>query len=447
MSKKKINFVTGKLAEPALVSLLKKSGLGPYDIITLPAQVAALMTTKWIARRLPDNVDGDIMIPGGCKGAVGEIGKVVSGKVSKGPLDLHDIPRHFGMEAQAFEYAPPRMKIIAEIVDAHAMTIPQIVRKAKRYTKDGADWIDVGCSNDTEFGHLKETIEELVRLGYKVSLDSFNQKEMITASRAGARMFLSVNSTNIDVAPKLNGDVVVIPDFGKGNASLYKNMRTLEEMGVAYIADPVLDPIGFGAAESIARYVRLRQKFPDARIMAGIGNIMELTSADNVGLNAMLAGLCAELKTDFVLTTEVIGWNADSVRQLAIARQIMERAVTEHILPKHYDDRLLVLRDASARPFTTAELKTMSKSIKDRNYRVFVSGGVIHIFNRDIYLKETSVDEIFEKLEVDDPSHAYYLGKELMKANIALQLGKNYAQDQPLGWGYISERIKPGRKR
>ena len=40
---------------------------------------------------------------------------------------------------------------------------------------------------------------------------------------------------------------------------------------------------------------------------------------------------------------------------------------------------------------------------------------------------------------VADPSHAFYLGYELMKAKTALTLSKNYRQDQALDWGFLTE--------
>ncbi len=176
MSKKHIHFITGRLAAPALKKLL--SDLSPdfsYDVITLPAQVAALMTTRWIARRLPKNLAGAVTIPGGCKGDLQEIRKIVSGPVSRGPVDLNGLPRHFGIKRGKIKYATkPHLQIIAEIVDAPTLSIPQIIKRAKRYRKDGADWIDLGCMNDTPFGHLKETVKELRRLKFNVSVDSFN---------------------------------------------------------------------------------------------------------------------------------------------------------------------------------------------------------------------------------------------------------------------------------
>ena len=40
----------------------------------------------------------------------------------------------------------------------------------------------------------------------------------------------------------------------------------------------------------------------------------------------------------------------------------------------------------------------------------------------------------------DDAAHAFYMGVELARAQIAWQLGKRYVQDQPLDWGCAVER-------
>ena len=59
---------------------------------------------------------------------------------------------------------------------------------------------------------------------------------------------------------------------------------------------PILDPIPFGLTASIVRYQRLRERFPEAPIMMGIGNLTELTDADTSGINALLFGIAAELE-------------------------------------------------------------------------------------------------------------------------------------------------------
>ena len=50
----------------------------------------------------------------------------------------------------------------------------------------------------------------------------------------------------------------------------------------------------------------------------------------------------------------------------------------------------------------------------------------------------TDVSEIFAQLGVEEVTHAFYLGKELMKARLAVTLGKTYRQEGELSWGYLT---------
>ena len=44
-------------------------------------------------------------------------------------------------------------------------------------------------------------------------------------------------------------------------------------------------------------------------------------------------------------------------------------------------------------------------------------------------------------------AHAFYLGAELQKAEIAFRLGKRYVQDEPLDWGVAADRPAQDRTR
>ena len=61
-----------------------------------------------------------------------------------------------------------------------------------------------------------------------------------------------------------------------------------------------------------------------------------------------------------------------------------------------------------------------------------------------MHVTDTDPFELMEKiLSRDsklDASHAFYLGYELCKAQLALQLSKNYVQDQSLQWGYLTQK-------
>ncbi|MCF8186431.1 MAG: dihydropteroate synthase, partial [Sulfuritalea sp.] len=68
-----------------------------------------------------------------------------------------------------------------------------------------------------------------------------------------------------------------------------------------------------------------------------------------------------------------------------------------------------------------------------------VSENGLHIYNRDGQYQSTDPFELYSKLNVDDDaSHAFYLGVELARAQIAWQLKKRYIQDQALDWGVNS---------
>jgi dihydropteroate synthase-like protein len=359
-------------------------------------------------------------------------------RVEKGPKDLRQIPEHFGMAAARADYGAHDVKILAEINNASRLPLAEIVRRARAHADAGADVIDLGCSKGEPFPALVVAVEALRAEGHRVSIDSFDRGEVSTAVKAGAELVLSVNGSNLDLARDLGAAVVVIPDFGEGLDTLYRSMERLASWGVPFLADPVLDPIGFGAAESLHRYYEVRRRFPEAEMLMGIANLTELTEADTTGVTAILLGYCQELGIRHVLTTAEIPWARGAIREADIARRLMHYAVSRKALPKHVDSRLLTARDPSVASYTEAELRRMQAAVKDLDYRIFTDGERIHVFNAERFCSGTDISELFARLDVEEASHAFYLGKELLKASLALQLGKTYRQEAPLSWGYLT---------
>ena len=169
----------------------------------------------------------------------------------------------------------------------------------------------------------------------------------------------------------------------------------------------------------------------------GVGNLTELTDVDSTGVNAVMAGIITELDIDYVLTTEVISWARGSVRELDLARRLMFYARRSGVPPKSVDDRLVVLKDPPFDVYTEDELREMQHKIKDANLRIFADRGAVYVFNREVFLKGTDAGELFAQLGVTDPGHAFYLGRELERAALAVRLGKKYTQESPLRWGYL----------
>jgi dihydropteroate synthase len=436
----KVLFVTGKLAAPLLRDTLARMPAGfDYDVAVLGISVAALMTTDWVARFLsvPDGVDL-ILLPGHTQGGVDLLERRFGVRAEKGPKDLRQIPEHFGMAAARADYGAFDVQIVAEINNAPGLALPEVLRRAREFAAAGADIIDVGCTKGRAFPALREVVSALRAQGHRVSIDSFEDGEIRTAVAAGAELVLSVNGSNLDLAREIGATVVVIPDFGAGLDTLFRSVEVLERWGVRFILDPVLEPIGFGFAQSLHRYHVVRERYPAAEILMGIANLTELTEADSTGMTALLLGYCQELGIRYVLTTQEIPWARGAVQETDIARRLMHYAVTKKSLPKHVESRLVTTRDPAPAAYAEGELRRMQAQITDLDYRIFTDGERIHVFNAERFVSGTDVSEIFAQLDVEEATHAFYLGKELTKARLALSLGKTYRQEGELSWGYLT---------
>jgi dihydropteroate synthase-like protein len=432
--------VTGKLAAEALAdTLAKMSPDFDYEVAVLPASVAALMDTRFVAKRLQSARGCDVvMIPGLCRGDLAPIADKVGVQVIRGPKDLKNIPAFFGRERQREGYGAYRVKILAEIVDAYQLSLEQVLARAEYFRASGADIIDLGCPVEGDFPGVETVVAALKERGFVVSLDTFNTEDILRADRAGLDYLLSVNSRNLELARRLKCKVVVIPDFDQGLESLERNIAQLEAWGVPYIIDPILNPISFGFTESLYRFYETRRRHPEAEMLMGLGNLTELTDADSTGINAVMAGIITELGIDYVLTTEVISWARGAVRELDLARKLMYYACQNRILPKHLDDGLLTVKDPPYESYTEEELRAMQARVRDPNFRIFANGEHIYVFNNRLFIKDTDIQAIFAQLDVQDAAHAFYLGRELHKASLAVQLGKRYMQEEDLRWGYLS---------
>jgi dihydropteroate synthase len=445
---RRVLFVTGRLAEPALRRVLTE--MAPpfaYDVAVLKITVAALMTTEWIARNLetpPSEGTDLVLIPGLCEGGPQVVGDKLGVRVEKGPKDLREIPHHFGQASAAQDYGAWDIEIVAEINNAPRLTREAVRGMADYFHASGADVIDIGCTPGLSFPSLGDVVRELAGAGMRVSVDTFDPDEIRTAVSAGAELVLSVNGSNLQVARDLAGTstrVVVIPDLGGTLDTLEPSLEKLEQWGVPYLIDPILEPIGYGFMASLERYAEVRRQYPGAEMLMGIGNLTELTAADSTGVNALLIAVCQELGVRAVLTTEVAPWTRGAVREADVARRLMHYAVTRRTSPKGVDDRLVTVKDPAVLTYSEDELRTLQAGINDPNFRIFADREGITVLNNERFIRTTEVDNVgalFAQLGVVDAAHAFYLGKELARASLAVTLGKTYRQEGALSWGYLT---------
>lgn len=440
-------FLTGKLAEHSLHQVLQSiqadSKLSPfeYEVKQLGVSVAALMTPPLIARRLPtvSNIH-KVILPGLCQGDLSPLEAQWGVPVERGPKDLKDLPQYFGQQGKAPDLSQHRVKIFAEIVDAPDLTVEQIVAKAEHFRQQGADVIDLGCLPGKLFTHMTEAVRTLKTEGFQVSVDSMREDDLLAAGHAGADYLLSLHEHSLWIADEVAATPILIPAKPGSLPSLQRAIDHCLARGRAFIADPILDPIHFGLTASIVRYHTLRKKYPDIKIMMGVGNLTELTDADTTGINAMLFGMISEMNIDAVLATSVSPHACEAVAEADIARRVMYRASQDRRLPRGYSSGLLGLHDRKPFPYAADEINAMASQIKDPSFRIMVSEQGVHVYNRDGMQLETDPYRFYAGLQVqDDASHAFYLGVELARAQIAWQLKKRYVQDEMLEWGVASD--------
>ena len=416
-----------------------------WEVREIGLQVAALMTAEMIQRRVAAPVQADrIMVPGRCRGDLDALTRHYGIPVERGPDELKDLPRFFNRAAKPIDLNEYEVAIFAEIVDAPQLSVAQIVERAGALAADGADVIDVGCLPATRFDHLAESVQALKAAGYKVSVDSIDPDELLRGGRAGADYLLSLNLDTLWVADEVAATPVLIARTPADEASLFEAIEQMQRRGRAFLADSILDPIPFGLTASIVRYHRLRERFPDAPIMMGVGNLTELTEADTSGINALLFGIAAELNVAAVLTTQVSAHARRAVREADWARRIMHAASRHQTLPKGMSDALMTVHAKHPFPDTPQEIEQIAAQVRDANFRVQVSSRGLHVYNRDGLRIGQGAFELWPQLRLEhDANHAFYMGVELAHAEIAWRLGKRYVQDQPLDWGCAVETAAP----
>jgi len=476
----RVLVVTGRLAS----DLVRSSARGA-DVLVLDVAVAAFITPQMLVSASPQGYDL-ILIPGAITADFREAEKALGAKIRLGPkhaADLGFVLRHLevvefsrtipacvlledrmregalalveGLEAKASGALQikgvkiggvSRMKVLAEVADATRLEPEGLAERIRYYEEQGAGMIDLGLPPDA----LMEEAVEAVRIAkgvtkLPVSVDTVRSDLILAGLDGGADMILSLNEQNLAQVGRAVAaagiPAVVIP--GPGEISLEENLRSAKALGIQAIADPVLDPPMQGLAGSLQRYVLFREANPHFPLFFGAGNVTELMDADTQGVNALLAALAAELGAAILFTPEYSAKARGSVRELAVAAEMMQLAAARSSPPKDLGLDLLVLKEKRPRP-KEALPDRFVPAVRDHEYvpdpagsfRIFLAKGRIVVKNRRVTMAGDSAKDLLNTLveqgHVSRLDHAGYLGRELEKAENALILGRSYCQDEPL---------------
>jgi dihydropteroate synthase-like protein len=182
----------------------------------------------------------------------------------------------------------------------------------------------------------------------------------------------------------------------------------------------------------------------------GIGNVTELLDADSQGVNALLSAIAMELPASVLFTPEYSHKSAGSVSELKIASIMMMLAGDRGSAPKDLGIDLLVLKEKRGREFGEMPENAIDAQGSEKWHIDPAGCFKIEITNGDIQNgkfchgkiiarhNERSIagatakevlDTIIRLGLVSRHDHAAYLGRELMKAELALKFRRSYSQD------------------
>ncbi len=161
----------------------------PFDwkVLDIGVKVAALMTEDIILRRLPKPVEADkIMLPGRCRADIDRLSSEFRRALPARARRAQGPSRFFGRASRASDMTRYDIQIFAEIVDASALSVDDIVKRARSYAQRGANVIDLGCLPDTPFPHLEEAIADVEGEGLQGER-RFRRRGRAAAWRQGGR--------------------------------------------------------------------------------------------------------------------------------------------------------------------------------------------------------------------------------------------------------------------
>ena len=301
-----------------------------------------------------------VLLPGYCTGDLAPIEAAVGVPVERGPRDLRQSARFLRPRADAGRLRrTTTSRSSPRSTTARGCRWPRFAPKPGSLAADGADVIDVGCEPDGPWTGVADVVRALRDDGHRVSIDSLDPREIEPAVRAGAELVLSVNSSNRDAARDWGCEVVVVPDDPRTLAGSTKRSTSWRRPACGCGSIRCSSRSASASPPAWAATCEVRERYPDAEMMMGIGNLTELTDADSAGVNVVLLGFCQELGIRSVLTTQVINWARSSVRECDLARRLVYHSVRHRVLPKHLEPRLVMLRDPAVTEVPADELERL----------------------------------------------------------------------------------------
>ncbi|MBN1329482.1 MAG: dihydropteroate synthase-like protein [Candidatus Heimdallarchaeota archaeon] len=404
--------------------------------------------------------------------------KILSEGFSK-PLDEKD-EFYIGSKSKFIVGLSRPPLVMAEIVDAPKLTKEEVLERAHYYLENGADILDIGAvanyPNPVEIKKIFQILRPLQeKEDFAISIDTLNTEEIHAAIKSGVDIILSIDHSNVDQLkdeiPQDIGIVYVPTNVAKGILpnnikdrieSLLKLKNQLMEAGLTKLfADPIIEmPIYPGFTQSLTYYNEYRKVDSKTPMMMCIGNVTEFIAADPIGINALFGCIAVELGIQLLLVTDVSIKCRGGIKEVVTARNMAFVAQQTYKPPKDQGINLLFAKSRTAVDLDiiqlpkveTIELESIDNNLLyNLNYeldpkgsftiwtnyhkqKMFVSHLAYKSNKADLLLISSKAkpifDEIIKRNLISNIGHAYYLGRELERAEICLFLGKTYIQNE-----------------
>ena len=440
-------FVTGRLAEQPLRRLLET--LAPqvgfeYSVAVMPITIAALITPRWLAKRLevPEGVS-TVVVPGHCAGDLSPVEEIAKVRVERGPRDLRELPAFYERERDVSQSGAWDIDIVARIANADGQSIDEVLDLASSLAEDGAD-VFVLSGSGRPWPELSALVRELRAEFHRVAIENVTPVDILAAASHEIELILPADVEQQEAAAGLGWEVVV-PVGGSTLDEIATTADSLSKEGVPYRLDLGLRPIGLGLAESVARYVTFRRQWPNTPLTMFLEEVTATAAVDSAPIHVLLVGLCQELRVNSVIVSGARNWNQSAVQECHLARQLTYSAKQTMSPLGDAEPGLLMLRDAAVLEFGREEIDRLAEILKDPSPRFYAEGGRLHAVSDGKHLESNDPYDLFDQIVSNtdrkfDASQAFYLGYEMAKAVTALTLGKTYLQDEALDWGMLTQR-------
>jgi dihydropteroate synthase-like protein len=363
--------------------------------------------------------------------------------------------------------------IIAEIVNCTEKSEKTILRKVKHYIASGADIIDIGCVSNKAHPEKIPNIIDSIRSNFDVllSIDSMNKSEIMAGINKDIDMVLSLDLGNykdfMDIPKTI--PIVILPtnirnaDFPRNPKKRVENLlkltKILQEAGFQkLIADPLLEtPISPGICNSLEAYFlynktvnQKNNKSSKLPLFFGVSNVVELMDIDSVGINGLLASIALELEIGILFTVE------HSVKLMGGVSELKESVklnyLAHHRKSPPINQGITLFRSKGKTRQKMPEIDTDNALILDSDIPFYSpdKNGYFRIFSNNyskkIYLLFYSNENVLLKTLIGNNAealckkfiqlgltqnleHLNYLGRELERAQLCLELHKPYIQD------------------